>query len=82
MIDVSIEIQELSVTATHADIVDNHTDVMQMLMTIYVGLFNDSGDRLKVISIEHQLTEFPIPSLEEQWAIVMPKLDELQHPAP
>lgn len=76
--DVSIEIPELGVTATRAEIIDNHTDVMNKLMTICVGLFNNAGDRLKFFTIEHQITEFPIPSIDEQWQIVKPAIDAMQ----
>lgn len=78
MIDVSIEIPELGVFAAHAEIIDNHTDVAKMLMTICVGLFSDSGDKLKVIQVQHQLIGFPIPSIEEQWAIAMPLIEKMQ----
>lgn len=76
--DVSIQIHQLGATATRADIINNHTDVAKMLMTICVGLFSDSGDKLKVIQVQHQLTGFPIPSIEEQWAIAMPLIEEMQ----
>lgn len=76
--DVSIQIPQLGATATRADIINNHTDVAKMLMTICVGLFSDSGDKLKVIQVQHQLTGFPIPSIEEQWAIAMPLIEEMQ----
>ena len=80
MIDVAIEIPETGATATHAEIINNHTDVPNMHMTICVGLFNDAMDRLKIISIEKQLTSFPIPSIDEQWQIVMPALDGMPKP--
>lgn len=76
--DVSIQIPQLGATATRADIINNHTDVQNMRMTICVGLFNDAGDRLKTILVDHQLAKFPIPSHEEQWQIVSPVLAEMQ----
>lgn len=79
--DVSIQIPELGATANRADIINNHTDVPNMRMTICVGLFNDAGDRLKVFTVDHQLTGFPIPSLDEQWQIVTPVLAEMQQAA-
>ena len=79
--DISIEIPSLGATATRAEIIDNHTDVAKMLMTIYVGLFNDAGDRLKVFTVDRQLTGFPIPSLDEQWQIITPVLADMQQAA-
>lgn len=76
--DVSIVIPELGATATRAEIIDNHADVLNMHMTIAVGLFNAAGDRLKFFTVEHNLTGFPIPSVDEQWQIVMPVLDAMQ----
>lgn len=79
--DVSIQITELGATATRADIINNHTDVPNMRMTICVGLFNDAGDRLKVFTVDRQLTGFPIPSLDEQWQIITPVLADMQQAA-
>ncbi len=73
-----IEIPEIGMTATRAEIINNHTNVMKMLLTIYVGLFSDSGDLLKTVSVDHQLTRFPIPSNDEQWAIALPTIEALQ----
>lgn len=73
-----IEIPEIGMTATRAEIINNHTNVMKMLLTIYVGLFSDSGDLLKTVSVDHQLTGFPIPSNDEQWAIALPTIEALQ----
>lgn len=75
---VLIKLPDLGATATKAEIVDKHTDVVNMLLTISVGLFNDFGDRLKIIDVDHRLTGFPIPSTEEQWQIVSPVLAEMQ----
>lgn len=84
MIKVAIEVPNSGAIATAADIVDNHTDVVNMKMDISVGLFNDAGDRLHTIVVEHKITQFPIPSIEEQWDIVMPTITSYQaaHPAP
>lgn len=76
--DVLIEIPGLGVIATRAEIIDNHTDVVKMFLTISVGLFNDSGDRLQIVNVDHQLSGFPIPSTEEQWEIVKPVLEAMQ----
>ena len=76
--DVTIHVPELGITAKRAEIVDNNTDVVNMLMTIYVELFSQSGDRIKVIPVEHKLSGFPIPSLQEQWEIVMPVLEAMR----
>lgn len=78
MKNVHIEIPELGALATKAQILDNHTDVLSMLMHISVGLFNESDDLLKMMTFDHQLTEFPIPSLEEQWEIILPLIEQLQ----
>lgn len=78
MIDVLIDIPETGAVATKAEIIDNHTDVVAMLMTIAIGLFNDAGDKLQTFTVEHQLTGFPIPSVDEQWQIVKPPLDKMQ----
>lgn len=75
---ILINIPELGAVATRAEIIDTHTDVPQMRMTICVGLFNDADDRLKFFTVEHQLTGFPIPSNEEQWGIVMPIIEKMQ----
>lgn len=84
MINVAIEIPETGAIATMAEIVDNHTDVIAMKLTIFVGLFNDEGDKLLVMPVDYQLTSFPIPSIDEQWAIVTPVINAYQnaHPAP
>lgn len=84
MMHVAIEIPETGAIATVADIVDNHTDVVNMLLTIYVGLFNDEGDKLHVLPVDHKLTGFPIPDVDEQWQIVTPTINAYQnaHPAP
>jgi hypothetical protein len=76
--NVSIEIPGLGATATSAQIIDNHTDVVNMHMIITVGLFSDAGDLLKTVNVDHQLTEFPIPSTDAQWAIVQPVIDQMQ----
>lgn len=80
--DVCIEIKEIGATATRAEIIDNHTDVVNMHMTISVGLFSDAGDLLKTVSVDHQLTGFPIPSPDEQWEIVRPVIESMQTQAP
>lgn len=72
--DVSIDIPELNVTATYADIIDTHIDVPNMMLTMLVGLFTESGDKLKTFTVDRQLTGFPIPTLEEQWGFVAPVL--------
>lgn len=84
MMYVAIEIPETGAIATVADIIDTHTDVVNMQLTIYVGLFNDEGDKLHVLPVDYRLTSFPIPSVEEQWAIVTPVINAYQnaHPAP
>lgn len=81
---VAIEIPETGAVATVAEIIDNHTDVVNMRLTIYVGLFNDKGDKLQVLAVEYALTKFPIPDVDEQWQIVMPTINAYQnaHPAP
>ena len=78
--EISIEIPETGAVATVAEIIDNHTDVAQMLLRISVGLFNDAGDRLQIIFVDHRLTSFPIPSIDEQWEIVKPVLAGMQKP--
>lgn len=80
--DVSIQIPQLGATATRADIINNHTDVQNMRMTICVGLFNDAGDRLNVFTVDYTLTGFPLPSADEQWAIVMPQIEQMQQQMP
>jgi len=80
--DVSIQIPELGAIATRADIINNHTDVPNMRMTICIGLFNDAGDRLNVFTVDHTLTGFPVPSADEQWQIVAPVLAEMQKANP
>lgn len=84
MINVAIEIPETGAIATIAEIIDNHTDVVNMMLTIYVGLFNDEADKLMVLPVDYQLPTFPIPDVEEQWRIVMPAINAYQnaHPAP
>lgn len=77
MIDVLIEIPETGAVATKAEIVDNHTDVAAMLMTVAVGLFNDAGDKLKTFTVEHKLTGFPIPSVDEQWEFIKPVIADM-----
>lgn len=76
--DVNIEIAELGALATTAQIVDTHTDVPSMTLVILVGLFNASGDKLQTFTVEHHLDAFPIPSVEDQWAIIKPRLDAMQ----
>ena len=76
--NVKIEIPDLGVCASRAEIVDTSTDVITMQMTIHVDLYSGSGDRLKTILVDHQLAKFPIPSHEEQWQIVAPVLAEMQ----
>lgn len=84
MINVAIEIPETGAIATVAEIIDTHVDVKAMLLTLSVGLFNDEGDKLLVLYVDHQLTGFPLPSVEDQWAIVTPTINAYQnaHPAP
>lgn len=84
MINVAIEIPETGAIATMAEIIDTHTDVVNMLLTIHVGLFNNEGDKLQVLFVDYQLPSFPIPSVEEQWALVLPTLNAYQaaHPVP
>lgn len=83
MISVAIEIPETGAIANVAEIIDTHTDVVNMLLTIFVGLFNNEGDKLQVLSVDYQLPSFPIPTVEEQWDIVMPTINAYQsaHPA-
>lgn len=76
--DVSIEVPEVGITANHAEIIDNHTDIPNMLLTIDVGLFSEKGDLLKTLEVNHTLIGFPIPSPDEQWEIVKPTLDAMQ----
>ncbi len=76
--DISIDFPDIGSTATRAEVIDNHTDVIKMLMTIYVGLFNASGDRLKVIIVDHHINSFPIPSIDEQLEIVKPAIEALK----
>lgn len=76
--EVSILIPEYNDVATVAELIDNHADILNMDMIITVGLFNSAGDRLKVFTVEHKLTELPIPSIDEQWGIVKPSLDAMQ----
>lgn len=75
---VSILIPEYNDVATTAELIDNHTDILSMEMRISVGLFNTAGDRLKVITVDHKLTGLPIPSPDEQWAIVTPLIEQMQ----
>lgn len=84
MISVAIEIPETGAIANVAEIIDTHTDVVNMLLTIFVGLFNNEGDKLQVLSVDHPLPSFPIPPVEEQWQIVTPVINAYQnaHPAP
>ena len=82
MMYVAIEIPETGAIATIADIIDTHTDVVNMLLTIHVGLFNDEGDKLHVLPVDYQLTEFPIPDVEDQWRIVMPAINAFQNAHP
>lgn len=79
---VLIKLLDLGATATKAEIVDKHTDVVNMLLTISVGLFSESGDRLKVVTVDHQLSGFPIPSTEGLWRIVAPTLEAMQKANP
>lgn len=79
---VSILIPEYNDVATVAELIDNHTDILKMEMRISVGLFNSAGDRLRVFTVDHKLTELPIPSVDEQWAIVKPELDALEADSP
>ena len=82
MINVAIEIPDTGAIATIAEIVDTHTDVVNMMLTIYVGLFNDEADKLMVLPVDYQLTEFPIPDVEDQWRIVMPAINAFQNAHP
>lgn len=79
---VSILIPEYNDVATKAELVDNHTDILKMEMRITVGLFNSAGDRLRVFTVDHKLTELPIPSVDEQWEIVMPTLQAMEADSP
>lgn len=82
--EVSIEIPQTGGIATSAEIVDTHLDVLSMMFTVSVGLFNAGGDKLQVLSVDKKLETFPIPSPEEQWKIVKPTIEAYQteHPAP
>lgn len=84
MINVAIGIPETGAVATVAEIIDTHTDVVNMMLSINVGLFNDEGDKLHVLPVDYKLTGFPIPDIDTQWQIVMPTINAYQnaHPAP
>lgn len=75
---VHIGIPETGATATVAEIIDTHTNVVTMLLTTYVGLFNSEGDKLLVLPVEYNLAELPIPNTDELWQIVMPTLEAYQ----
>ena len=82
--NIHIKIPDSRAVATKAEIIDTHTDVVDMLLTIHVGLFNDEGDKLHVLPVDYKLTGFPIPDVDEQWQIVTPTINAYQnaHPAP
>lgn len=82
--DVSIEVADKRDIATSAEIIGTHLELAAMQLTMSVGFFNATGNKLFEITVDHELQSLPIPSVEEQWAIVTPAIEAYQaaHPAP
>lgn len=78
--DIDIEFPDQGVVAKRAEIVDTHTDVVNMTLSVHVGLYNDVGDKVREIAVGHKLESLPIPQPDDMWAFITPVLDSLKQP--
>lgn len=73
--DISLKLPD-GTDISKAELGGPHIDVVSMMLTIPVNLFNQSGDLVFMVDVDYQLTTFPILTPQEQWGVVEPFLRE------
>lgn len=77
IMDIAIQFKNGDV-ATRAEIGVTHIDLTTLVFTIPVVLYSASGDVVYQEDISKVLDGLPIPSMAEQWQIVMPALEAMR----
>lgn len=81
--DVLLRLEDGTIV-TRAELGMTNIDVLTMQFTIPVELYTAAGDKVYTLEVVQTLEALPIPTVEEQWALVLPALNAYQstHPAP
>lgn len=74
--DVNIKTANGSVISK-LEIIGNAVDFSTKAMTIVLGAYDAGNNKVQQFEYQYQLTDFPVPSLDDQWKIVQPLIDQI-----